>query len=74
MAFGACREEGGGLTIMKPDDPMAELTLLPGDPDKLSATSGRMARVYEIASAAFIVLNVAINIPLMFILLLLLIR
>jgi len=74
VVFGRYHEEAGGLVLSKPEDPMAELVLLPGDPESISATSDRMASTYAIVSGLFIVLNAAINIPLMFILLSLLIR
>lgn len=74
VVFGRYSEDGGRITILKPEDPMADRILVPGDPEMISATSGHTARFYELASGAFIVLNVAINLPLMFILLLILIR
>jgi hypothetical protein len=74
VAFGGYRIEGERFVLSKPDDPMAEFVLLTGDPESISAVSGRMASSYAIISALFIILNTAINIPLMFILLSFLIR
>ncbi|MGO9409877.1 MAG: hypothetical protein ACLQCB_03905 [Spirochaetia bacterium] len=74
VAFGGYRVEGGSFVLSKPEDPMAELMLLEGDPEAISARSGRMASVYAMVSALFIILNTAINIPLMFFLLSFLIR
>lgn len=74
VVFGRYSEEDGRISILKPEDPMAERILVPGDPQMISTTSDRTARFYELVSGAFIVLNVAINIPLMFILLSILIR
>ena len=74
VVFGGYREEAGTITISKPEDPMAGRVLLPGDPEAISATSNSVARRYEMISGAFIVLNVAINLPLIFVLLLVLIR
>jgi hypothetical protein len=74
VAFGGYRVEGNRFVLSKPEDPMAELVLLHGDPEFISARSGRMASSYAIVSALFIIFNAAINVPLMFILLSLLIR
>ncbi|MGA2614384.1 MAG: hypothetical protein ABSG38_13180 [Spirochaetia bacterium] len=74
VAFGGYRVEGNRFVLSKPEDPMAELVLLNGDPEFISARSGRMASSYAIVSALFIIFNAAINVPLMFILLSLLIR
>ena len=74
VAFGAYRAEGERFVLVKPEDPMAEQVILPGDPELISVTSGVMARTYEMVSALFIILNAAINIPLMFVLLSFLIR
>ena len=74
VVFGGYRMEGEQFVLSKPEDPMAELVLLRGDPEAISATSGRMAAVFAMVSALFIILNTAINIPLMFFLLSFLIR
>jgi hypothetical protein len=74
VAFGGYRVEGRSFVLFKPEDPMAELMLLEGDPEAISTTSGRMGSLYAIVSALFIILNTAINIPLMFFLLSFLIR
>ena len=74
VAFGAYRREGETFIVSKPEDPMAEHVLVPGDPERISSLSRRVARVYTMVSAFFIVLNAVINIPLMFILLSFLIR
>jgi hypothetical protein len=74
FVFGGYKEEGNTYVLSKPEDPMAELVLLKGDPDAVSNTSDRMASLYTFISALFITLNAAINIPLLFILLSILIR
>ncbi len=74
VAFGGYTVESGTFVLSKPEDPMAELMLLNGDPEAISATSGRMASLYAIVSALFIILNTAINTPLLFFLLSFLIR
>jgi hypothetical protein len=74
VVFGGYRMDGGTFILSKPEDPMAELMLLHGDPESVSATSGRMGSFYAIVSAFFIILNAAINTPLLFFLLSFLIR
>ncbi len=74
VVFGAWRREGERLVLSKPDDPMAEHVVLPGDPEAISSASERTAQAYTIVSALFIILNAAINVPLLFVLLSLLIR
>ncbi len=74
VVFGGYRMEGERFVLSKPEDPMAELVLLRGDPEAISVKSGRMAAVFAMVSALFIILNTAINIPLMFFLLSFLIR
>ncbi|HVP19574.1 MAG TPA: hypothetical protein VMU36_11290 [Spirochaetia bacterium] len=74
VVFGAYRQEGETFVVSKPEDPMAEHVLLPGDPESISAVSRRVARMYTAVSVLFIILNAAINIPLMFVLLSFLIR
>ena len=74
VAFCGYTVEGNGVRLRKPDDPMAGDVLLPGDPEVLSRESERAARRDELVSAAFVVLDVAVNLPLVFILLSLVIR
>jgi hypothetical protein len=74
IVFASFGESPGGFELRKPEDPMAEQVLLPGDPDELAYESERIALRYEIVSGLFISLNIAVNLPLMFILLALLIR
>ena len=74
VAFTAYREDGGELRVEKPADPMADQVLVPGDPQALSRASERTAREYEAISALFILLDVALNLPLVFLLLSLLLR
>jgi len=74
VAFTGYAEEGDGIRLRKPDDPMAEQVLVHGDPAELSLACERAARKYQSISAVFISLNIAMNLPLLFILLSLLIR
>jgi hypothetical protein len=74
VAFCGCSGEGDGMQLRTPDDPMAGSVVLPGDPEALSRESGRAAVAGELVSAAFLALDVAVNIPLIFILLSLVIR
>ncbi len=73
FAFGAYSDEGDGILLRRPEDPMAELIVVPGDPEDISEGCGRAARLYEIVSAVFIGLNVALNMAGILILLTLLI-
>ncbi len=74
VAFGAYREDGDGITLLKPKDPMAELIVVPGDPEEIAETCVRFALRWEIVSVVFISLNVAVNVPLLFFVLSLLLR
>jgi len=74
VAFCGYTVEGDGVRLRKPDDPMAGHVLLPGDPEVLSRESERAARRDELVSAAFIALDVVVNLPLVFLLLSLVIR
>jgi len=74
VAFGAYRENGDGITLRKPEDPMAELILVPGDPEEIAARCARFALRWEIVSVLFISLDLAVNVPLLFFLLFLLMR
>ena len=74
VAFCAYSEEGEGLKLRRPEDPMADHVLLPGDPESLARECARAARVSELVSAAFIGLDVLVNLPLVFLLLSLVIR
>ncbi|HTP58693.1 MAG TPA: hypothetical protein VMM82_07220, partial [Spirochaetia bacterium] len=74
VVFGGYKLENGSFALSKPEDPMAELLFLSGDPEAISATSDRRASIYAVVSALFIVLNMGINTPLLFFLLSFLIR
>jgi len=74
VVFGGYKLVNGDFVLSKPDDPMAELLLLAGDPEAISAGSGRRAALYAVVSALFIILNMGINMPLLFFLLSFLIR
>jgi hypothetical protein len=74
VVFASYSVDADRIVLQKPDDPLAELVLVPGDPDAISRESGLAARSYTIISGGFIVLNVAVNLPIVFLLLSLLIR
>ena len=74
VAFAAYREIGDSIELLKPEDPMAEQVLVPGDPESMSRASERTARWYEIVSGILITLNIVVNVPIIFLLLSLLIR
>jgi hypothetical protein len=69
VVFASYSVEGERIVLQKPEDPLAELVLVPGDPGAISRESGLAARSYTIISGGFIVLNVAVNLPLVFLLL-----
>ncbi|NOY08792.1 MAG: hypothetical protein GXP33_08110 [Spirochaetes bacterium] len=59
--YGKYLEENDNCYIMKPDDPMAEMVAIPGDPEKLSYRRQKWARFYELLSALFIFSDLLIN-------------
>jgi len=69
VVFGSYREEGDGIVLAAPEDPMAQLILVPGDPQSIAGECSRAARRFEIISAVLIGLNLAVNAPLVFLLL-----
>jgi hypothetical protein len=60
-AFGAWREDAAGVSLAEPDDPLAELTVVAGDPRGRAAQCSSGARRYLAASAVLIGLAVAVN-------------
>jgi hypothetical protein len=68
-AFGAYSEEGDSIVLKRPQDPMAELVIVPGEPEAISTECEKTARLYEGVSALFISADVAVNAFLVFILL-----
>jgi hypothetical protein len=60
--FGAYGDADGAIRMRKPEDPMAELVLVAGNPEVIAAACGRTARRYEIVSALIIGANVSINV------------
>ena len=60
-AFGAWREDAAGVSLAEPDDPLAELTVVAGDPRERAARCSAGARRYLAASAVLIGLAVAVN-------------
>jgi hypothetical protein len=69
VAFGCYREDGEALRLAAPEDPMAPLILVPGDPHALAAAFSREARRLEVVSALLIGVNIAANAVLVFLLL-----
>jgi hypothetical protein len=59
--FGAYEERGDGLALRRPDDPMAELILIPGDPEEISRASSRAASRYALAAALVVAAGVLVN-------------
>ncbi|MCX7028813.1 MAG: hypothetical protein NTU62_01680 [Spirochaetes bacterium] len=60
-AFGTWREDRGEVSLAEPDDPLAELAVVAGDPRVRAARCSSGARRYLAASAALIGLTVAVN-------------
>lgn len=67
VVFGSYRETEEGLVLAAPEDPMAQLILVPGDPLSIARECSRAARNYEMLSAALIGLDILVNAPLVFI-------
>ncbi len=72
--FGVPLEGKGSRILGRPEDPMAELVLILGDPEALSRACKRWARNLEILSALSILGGVAVNLFLILYALTLLIR
>jgi hypothetical protein len=62
------------LQLRASEDPMAGTLLIPGDPEAIAWASDRAARFYEVVSAVLIGASIALNVPLIFLLLSQLIR
>ena len=60
-AFGVWHEQDGRVFLAEPDDPLAELTVVAGDPRVTASRCSSLARRYLAASAFLIGLAVAIN-------------
>lgn len=69
VAFGCYRESGDGIELYAPEDPMAQLVLVPGDPQALADACSRAARGLEVVSVLFMGLDLVVNVPLLFLLL-----
>ena len=60
-AFGAWREDAEGISLAEPEDPLAELSVVEGDPRARAARCSAGARRHEVLSAVLIGLTVGIN-------------
>jgi hypothetical protein len=67
--FGAYVVEGDSIRIQAPEDPMAELLLIPGNPTILSDECSRTARFYERISFLTIACSIAVNLFALFLIL-----
>jgi len=74
VVFAGYAVEGNELILRRTEDPMANTLIVPGDPEAISRASDNAARFYELVSGAFIGVNIAVNLPLVFLLLSWLIR
>jgi len=61
FAFGAVDRKNGLITLVRPQDPMAEYVLIPGDPAHLSKKCAESARFYEWISAGSFAAGFLIN-------------
>lgn len=68
------RTNGDAPALAVPEDPMAELIMIPGNPVQLSHLCSRRARVFELLSTASIVAGVLVNLYLVSVLLSVLIK
>lgn len=59
--FGAVDEAAAAPTLRMPQDPMAELVLVAGDPENLAKACSRKARTYELLSAGLFFVAVTLN-------------
>jgi hypothetical protein len=60
-AFGAWREEEGEVSLVEPDDPLAAMIVVPGDPGERAARCSSLSRRSLAASAFCIGLAIAVN-------------
>lgn len=67
--FGAVRERAGRRVLHAPQDPMAELVRVPGNPGLLALRCNRLAHGYELAAAACFSAGVGVNLLLLLLLL-----
>lgn len=74
VLFSGYAMEGDDLQLVPTDDPMAGPVLVPGIPEAIGRASAVAAQRLTATSALYISLNLAVNIPLLFIVLALLIR
>jgi hypothetical protein len=63
--FGTVDERAELPSLRTPEDPMAELVLVLGDPEDLAGTSSRTARMYELISAGLFFAAVSLNLLLL---------
>ena len=74
VVFSGCRRDEDGVTLRRSQDPMAEQLIVPGDPRELSRASERAARGFQALAGFLLILDVAVNFPLLVMLLTRLIR
>ncbi|MBN1834881.1 MAG: hypothetical protein JW820_03460 [Spirochaetales bacterium] len=63
--FGAEADRARPAALRTPEDPMAELVLVLGDPEDLARNCSRTARTYELVSAATFFAGVSVNLLLL---------
>jgi hypothetical protein len=74
VAFAGFTMEEDELRLSRPEDPMAGMMLVPGDPRLIALASERAARFAELVSVSFLALAIVVNVPLIFLALSLAIR
>ena len=74
VVFSGCRRDEDGVTLRRAQDPMAEQLIVPGDPREISGASERAARGFQALAGFLLIVDVAVNFPLLVLLLTRLIR
>ncbi len=74
VVFSGFQQEEGQIVLRRASDPMAEQLIVPGDPEEISRASDRAARGFQTLSGLLIILDIAVNYPLLVLVLTLLIR
>ncbi len=74
VLFSAYAMDGESVRLVPTEDPMAGLVLVPGIPEAIAKASEKGAQRLTALSALFLSLNIVVNVPLLFFVLVLVIR